>query len=131
MPGFGQNGSVAWVVVGKHGGKNVQSPHADGFRGKIDDPPVKDFLVRLRFADAGAANTAWENRQQTTANGQFVVILRVPAQPRDPNRTPENLDTNNEPNVNPPWEIGIDWDFLPNMTGIGRPKRSNCLTAGY
>ena len=112
MPGFGQNGSVAWVVVSKHGGKNVLGPGAD-FRGKIDDPPVKDFLVRLRFPNADAANAAWENRQQTEANGQFVVILRVPAQQRDPRRT--HLDLNpetNEPNVNPPWEIGIDWDFL-------------------
>ena len=87
MPGFGQNGSVAWVVVGKHGGKNVLSPRADGLRGKIDDPPVKDFLVRLRFEDADAANAAWANREQTLANGEFVVILKVPAQPPDPNRT--------------------------------------------
>ena len=115
MPGFGQNGSVAWVVVGKPDSVHVQSPHGAGWRGKINDAqdsPVKDFLVRLRFADAVAANTAWENRQQTEANGQFVVILRVPAQQRDPRRT--HLDLNpetNEPNVNPPWEIHIDWDF--------------------
>ena len=112
MPGFGQNGSIAWVVVGKHGGKNVQTSHANGFRGKIDDPPVKDFLVRLRFENADAANAAWANRQPTEVNGQFVVILRVPAQPSNANRTNENLDASNEPTVNPPWEIDIDWEFV-------------------
>jgi hypothetical protein len=113
MPGFGQNGSVAWVVVGKHGGKNVLSPHQNGFRGKIDDPPVKDFLVKLRFPNAGAAEAAWTSKgQQTLANGEFVVTLKVPAQPPNTNRTHENLDASNEPNVNPPWEIGIDWEFV-------------------
>ena len=113
MPGFGQNGSVAWVVVGKHGGKNVQSPHSGGFSGKIDDPPVKDFLVTLRFADAAAADAAWAARVvDNRGPGKHLVTLRVPAQPRDPNRTHENLDTNNDPNVNPPWEIDIDWELV-------------------
>jgi len=118
MPGFGQNGSVAWVVVGKVvGGKrneNTLSPHPDGWRGEIEDPPVKNFLVRLRFADIAAADTAWADKvQQTLPNGEIVVILKVPAQPVNTARTPLDLNPDtNEPNVNPPWEVGVDWEFV-------------------
>ena len=129
MPGFGQNGSVAWVVVGKVvGGKrneNKLSPHPDGWRGKIEDPPIEHFWVRLRFPDAAAAKAAWDARVEGEAYGEFVVILKVPAQkPPDATRTPENLDAFDEPNVNPPWEIGIDWDpTSPGALGVGRPRR--------
>lgn len=117
MPGFGQNGSIAWVVVGKPGSVHVQSPHKDGWRGKIDDPhnsTVKHFLVRLRFANERAANDAWGDKGvDDQGPGKYLVTLKVPAQPRDETRTHLNLHPEtNEPNVNPPWEIFIDWEFV-------------------
>jgi hypothetical protein len=125
MPGFGQNGSVAWVVVGNKGNGHVHARHKDGERGKIEDPPIEEFWVRLRFADAAAANAAWEHRVEDKAYGEFVVILKVPAQPVNTARTQLNLDGDDEPIVNPPWEIGIDWDQTTlQALGVGRPKRS-------
>ena len=112
MPGFGQNGSVAWVVNGKRGNGHVHEKHKDGQRGRIDDPPVKNFLVRLRFPNPAARDAAWANRDQVTLpNGEVLVTLRVPAQPVNAARKPDDLDGNDEPNVNPPWEVGIDWEL--------------------
>ena len=125
MPGFGQNGSVAWVVVGNKGNAHVHAPHKNGQRGRIADPPVTHFWVRLRFKDAAAAEAAWANRDEITAYGEFAVVVKVPAQPPDMNRTQLNLDADDEPIVNPPWEIGVDWDPTSlEALGSGRPRRS-------
>jgi hypothetical protein len=125
MPGFGQNGSVAWVVAGNKGNRHDHEDHKDGRRGEIQDPPFEEFWVRLRFKDAAEANDAWANRMVDKAYGQTVVILKVKAQQINPDRTPDNLDAFDEPMVNPPWEIGIDWDpTSPANLGVGRPPRS-------
>ena len=119
MPGgFGQNGSVAWIVKARNAG----SPHNHGNQGNGHGGDISEaidfFTVRLRFPSEAAAQNAWDNRQDVTsqwsaAPGQpavgYVVTLRVPAQGPDPDRRYANVGTDNEPDKNPPWEVRVDW----------------------
>ena len=116
--GFGQNGSVAWLVKGNKGNGHTHTDQGNGRGGKIEDP-INSFKVRLRFRDPNDADAAWAAKQHLAAwdkfdsNGKqlsYVVVLRVPAQPSDLNRTYGKVDGNDEPNVNPPWEVLVDWD---------------------
>jgi hypothetical protein len=113
MPGgIGQNGSIEWLVMGNKGNPHgPKGPHGDGFGGSIKDPRISFFKVQLRFLNQAAADAAWTARtQQVTANGDLVVTVQVPAQPPDNARTWQNVNNaNDQPNVNPPWEVFVDW----------------------
>ena len=142
MPGFGQNGSIAWVVVGKPNSVHVQSPHCAGWRGKIDDPKdrtVQDFLVRLRFANLAAAEAAWRSagRSERTVRcdpeGPGAATQRGQNAPESP---PRDQRAQREPTLGDLHRLGIrtgpslDWD--PGVQGIEscRFLHTRCDDAG-